>query len=280
MTAIPASQPLRLLDRPLLRVGVGALLLLASGALPQPARALLAVPALLLLPGYATLIALRLSTAKQSDSAQTALMSLVASMAVVPLVLLGLHGVGLPLVSGAIIPVVAGYCCVAALLGGRRAAQPQAVDGTLVATAARGAAVALLAAVIIAVGMRNLPGAPASPYTSLALGGTWAKVSTPAYAPAGKPTSVTVTVTNHSGSSKRYLLEPAMDGARWKSRTITVGAGATWSGNVTGSVPKGGCLHRLLVGLSSKRDRIGGLTVWFQSRRTLPAACGAAHGGT
>ncbi|MDX6552990.1 MAG: hypothetical protein QOH74_1478, partial [Gaiellales bacterium] len=27
-------------------------------------------------------------------------------------------------------------------------------------------------------------------------------------------------------------------------------------------------------------DRIGGLTVWFQSRRTLPAACGAAHGGT
>ncbi|MDX6594387.1 MAG: hypothetical protein QOJ13_3583 [Gaiellales bacterium] len=273
MTAIPTPQPLRLLDRPLVRVEVGALLLLVAGAFPQPARAMVAVPALLLLPGYATVVALRLNAAKQSDSAQTMLMSLVASMAVIPILLLGLHGVGMPLVSGAILPVLAGYCCVAALLGGRRAARPQAADGTLIATGGRIVAVALLAAMIIGVGLRTLPGTPDARYTSLALGGTWSQVSTPTFAPAGKPTGVTVTVANHSDAAKRYLLEPAMDGGTWKSRTITVAAGATWTGDVTGTVPAGGCLHRLLVGLSSKNDRIGGLTVWFQSRRTLPDSC-------
>jgi uncharacterized membrane protein len=276
MTAIPTPQPLRLLDRPLVRVEIGALLLLVAGAFPQPARATVAIPALLLLPGYATLLALRLNASKQSDSAQTVLMSLVASMAVIPLLLLGLHSLGMPLVSGAILPALAGYCCIASLLGGRCAAAPQAVDGTLLATGARVVAVALAAALIIGVGLRVLPGTPEAQYTSLALGGTWAKVATPTFAQAGKPTSVTVTVTNHSGAEKRYVLKPTMDGGTWKSRTITVAAGATWTGDVTGTVPHGGCLHRLLVGLTSRNDRIGGLTAWFQSKRTLPNSCGSA----
>jgi uncharacterized membrane protein len=272
MTVIPISRPLNLLHRPLVHVQLGALMLLLAGALPQPARAAVAVPALLILPGYATLIALRRNG--RSDSAQTLLMSLAASMAVIPLLLLGLHGAGMPLVSGAMMPLLAGYCCVAGLAGGRRAIAAQALDGALVAVGVRVALAGVAAALIIGAGLHMLPGTPAPRYTALALGGPWAHVSTPTFAPAGKPVSVTVTVTNQSDSTKRYVLRPSMAGGTWKPQTITVGAGATWTGDITGTVPRGGCLHRLLVGLGSKReDRIDGLTVWFQSTRTLPASC-------
>jgi len=273
MTAIATPQPLRLLDRPLVRVELGALLLLTATAFPQPLRAMAVIPALLLVPGYATLVALRLNTVKHSDSAQTLLMSLVASMAAVPLILLGLHGLGMPLVSGAMLPALAAYSGVIALLGGRQAAAPQDGDGTLAATGTRVAMAAVLAAAIIITGLRVLPGTPEAQYTALALGGSWASVEGPTYAEPGKRTTVSLTVTNHSDAAKRYVLAPTMVGGDWKSRTFTVAAGETWSGEIAGSLPRGGCLHRLLIGLRSQGDRIGGLTVWFQSQKTLPESC-------
>jgi hypothetical protein len=275
MTAIPTPQPLRLLHRPLVRVEVTALVLVAAGAFPQPVRALVAVPALLLLPGYATLIALRLTGGKPADGTQTVLMSLITSMAVVPLLLLGLHALGMPLVAGAMMPAVAVYCAIVALLGGRAAAGIRPVDNDLVATGGRVVAAAVAAAGIIAVGLHVLPGAPEARYSALAFGGSWAKLEGPVFAAPATPVDVPVTVTNHTGTAKRYVLRPHMTGASWKPRVITVEPGATWSGAVSGSVPRGGCLHRLLIGLSAENDRIGGLTVWFQSRRTLPNRCDA-----
>ena len=89
------------------------------------------------------------------------------------------------------------------------------------------------------------------------------------------PVAVEISVANHSNTVKDYEVVPAMRDARWGVRTFDLAPGATWRGDVRGRVPKGGCLHRLLVSLreSGASKPIGSLTLWFHNGVKLTGKC-------
>jgi hypothetical protein len=126
---------------------------------------------------------------------------------------------------------------------------------------------------VIAIGTRSGP-AP-QPYTQLTLVGQWANLKSSVAVTPGAKVAVPVSVSNHTGAPQTYLVVPTMRGADWSTRTVELLPGATWRGEVQGTVPRGGCLHRLLVEVreSSVAAPIGNVTVWFQNGTTLPKKC-------
>jgi hypothetical protein len=126
---------------------------------------------------------------------------------------------------------------------------------------------------VIAIGTRSGP-AP-QPYTQLTLVGQWANLKSSVAVTPGAKVAVPVSVSNHTDAPQTYLVVPTMRGADWATRTVELLPGATWRGEVQGTVPRGGCLHRLLVEVreSSVAAPIGNVTVWFQNGTTLPKKC-------
>ncbi len=267
-----AAEVRRLPELPLARVALGALVLVAGAALPQPLRALLTLPALLLVPGYATLLVLRLS-ARGTDAATTLVTSLVVSMAVIPLAAMALDLAGHPAGGAWILGAVAAYSLVAALASPRLGTAAAPLDRRLLRGLGALAVLAALTAAVIAAGVRLLPGEPPERYTMVGLAGRLATVDGPVRTAAGRPLRVPLTITNRTGRPVVYTIAPRMRGGSWQHRRVRVADGATWRGGVSGTVPAGGCLHRLLVAVDGGGVDIDGPIVWVQTGRTLPADC-------
>jgi hypothetical protein len=127
----------------------------------------------------------------------------------------------------------------------------------------------------VAVLLDTLPAARAEPFTQVALAGAWAGLDDAVVVEPGAPVAVDVQVTNRTGAPAMLLVEPVMKGAVWRGQAVHLADGATWRGTVEGAVPRGGCLHRLRVGV---RDADGGaaldgVTAWFATRDPLPPGC-------
>jgi hypothetical protein len=61
---------------------------------------------------------------------------------------------------------------------------------------------------------------------------------------------------------------------------VTLAPGRTWFGKVSGSIPAGGCLHRLSIALRCEPERCTqSLVLWLADRKKLPAACSTTAGG-
>jgi uncharacterized membrane protein len=133
------------------------------------------------------------------------------------------------------------------------------------------------ACAIVALGLHVFPGAPADGYTQLSLAGSQLKhAGAPFVAGPGRRARVDITVSNHSSEAVTYRLSATVRGtASWHGRAVTVVAHGTWTGSVQGSVPAGGCLHRLLVDLRRDGESVASLTLWLQDRKQLPKGCQA-----
>jgi hypothetical protein len=252
----------------------------ASVALPQPARALVAAPVLLLVPGYALLHAV----GARCDRITRLALSAALSLAIVPLAGLGVWAVRGTLDAELVLAVLAAFAilpAVAALARRRRAAAGPPGGGSL-GGAIRLAAVAGGAVAVLAVSLHVLPGAPPPPFTQVALAGSWAGLHDAVTVEPGARVVVDVEVTNRTGAPAMLLVEPTMKGASWRGQAVRLADGATWRGTVEGAVPRGGCLHRLRVGV---RDGDGGtalegVTAWFATRDPLPASCQTRGGAS
>jgi len=248
----------------------------AALALDGPLRAVVELPLVLLLPGTSILAALRgVGPARPASDVGLAV---VLSFAAWILISLAAFAVGQPLTttvfivgSNVVVGVSAVICAV------RRAPLT-----TIVGSDARRGQVALvlLAAVAVAgccaaVAIGASDTRAPSPYSEVALAGQWAGVSSVVSVTRGAPVSVDLVVANHTSGTRSYTVVPAMSGARWTVRTVRLDPGMTWRGSVRGTVPVGGCLHRLLVTVneSGAAAPVGTVTLWFQNGTRLPKAC-------
>jgi uncharacterized membrane protein len=276
-----ASAPLRrdaaaaLRHVPAARIAAGIAVLVLGTLLPQPLRAVVVVPALLLVPGYALVTALRLGG---RDGYVTLPLSFAASVATIPLVVVALDAANVPLSTLTLVPAVAVVSAALAAAGGvrRHVRAPRVGDaGGLVAAAA----VAVACVGVVAAGVAFLPGSPPERFSTISLAGAWADTGRPVAVTPGEPVAVRIAVANHTGRDRAYVVAPQLAGGRWPARHITVPAGETWTGDVAGTVPAGGCLHRLRMRLRGERapQPSPGLVVWFQSVPELPASCRAVE---
>ncbi len=98
--------------------------------------------------------------------------------------------------------------------------------------------VAVLFVVLLALGVAAPP-RTATEFFMLGPGGT--AEGLPARVASGRPTAITVGITNHDGSAQPYRIVVESGSARLAATgPISVGAGKTWTGNVDFTVPRPG----------------------------------------
>jgi uncharacterized membrane protein len=252
-----------------------ALNLLALGlVMPQPLRAVIVLPLVLLLPGYAVFSALGL--AARRDPVLTVGTSVALSLVIVPLVTLALWALAGDVEPAQVTIVLAVIVLAPAVVG----LQPLVSRKREPALGSPGGLLRLLAvftvAVLLVVGLVTLlPGQRNAPFTEAALAGTWAGVDDAVLVQPDRPVAVDVQVTNRTGRAQTYTVAPELDGADWRGTTVDLGPGETWIGTVEGTVPAGGCLHRLRIGVepASGATPLEGPTVWFRTVEQLPRTC-------
>ncbi len=258
---------------------LAAVLMTAATQLPSPLRAIVSLPIALLAPGAALLVLLRgrFGADDEPDVGTDAALCVVLSFVAWVLIALGLYVAGQRLRTPAVVAAGDAVILLGAVAAAVRARRGQPLrawrDG--VVTPILLAATVALAALAVVVALRLVPANPTTPYSSIALGGAWANIDTAVYARPAQKVDVEVQVANHTHRRRSYVVKALMTKSGWTGAQVTLEPGATWTGIVSGHVPKGGCLHRLAVALFEKgsANRIGTLTLYLQSRRPLPKAC-------
>lgn len=262
-----------------LLAGAGAMT--AGLALEGPLRAAVELPLALLLPGAAILVAAR--GARPARPASDVGLALVLSFATWMAIALGCHILQQLYTTTAVIVgadlVVVACAAICLLRGTPLTTLTGSAAGRVPGAQLLAYALAVVAVIgIVAVATRSgPPPAPyAGPYTEIALAGPWASVRSAVAVTGGSgPVSVELSVANHTDSVKTYEVVPVMRGSRWEPQTFALEPGASWRGVVRGTVPAGGCLHRLLVtvGEAGASKTTGSVTLWFQNGKKLSGKC-------
>jgi hypothetical protein len=260
---------------------LGACAMTAGLALEGPLRAAIELPLALLLPGTSILVAAR--GARPARPASDVGLALVLTFAAWILIALTCYVAGQPFTTTAIVIganlIVGSAAAVCLARGTPLTTLTGSTAGRAFPAPLLIFALAVFAVVgVIAAATRSV-GAPApyvQPYSEIALAGQWADVrSVVAVSKGAGPVPVELTVANHTQGAKTYEVVPVMHDASWGARTIELAAGATWRGFVSGRVPRGGCLHRLLVtvGEVGAQKPVGSVTLWFQNGTKLTGKC-------
>lgn len=261
----------------------GAALMTAGLAVDGPLRGAIELPLALLLPGASVLAAAR--GRRPARPATDVGLAVVLSFAAWILIALTCYVLAQPFTTAAVIiganliVLVSAAACVA------QAAPLSTLVGTTVGRVPTMQlltfALAILAVVGIVAGATRELSAPephTQPYTEVALAGNWAGVQSSVAVKGSKPrVSVEISVANHTHAPRTYRVVPAMRDARWGTQTFELAAGEKWRGSVSGTIPKGGCLHRLLVSVheTGAPAPVGSVTLWFQNGTKLPGRCTA-----
>ena len=247
----------------LLRLALLSAFFAVALVLPEPFRAIVAAPFVLVLPGLA-LELLLLPNLPRRDPVVAAAVAVILSLAVVALVVILLYGLTgdvrelpylLPLLLSAAWIVAARLqprrSTARRLLGGRK----RSLLGVVLSVCATAGA-ATATTVILQKPLKQ-------PSSAISFDGRWARIDSLPLVGAA-PVTVQVRVYNDSTSTQHYRVRPEMAGAVWKPVDITVPKGRSWRGEVSGVVPSGGCAHRLLIRLEGPTATgIRGLTAWF-----------------
>ena len=262
----------------------GAALMTAGLAVDGPLRAAIELPLALLLPGASVLAAAR--GRRPARPAIDVGLAVVLSFAAWILIGLTCYVLAQPFTTAAVILGANLIVLVSAAVCVARAAPLSTLVGTTVGRVPTMQlltfALAILAVVGIVAGATRELSAPephSQPYTEVALAGNWAGVqsSVRGHGTHAAGLGREISVANHTHAPRTYRVVPAMRDARWGTQTFELAAGEKWRGSVSGTIPKGGCLHRLLVSVheTGAPAPVGSVTLWFQNGTKLP---GKMHG--
>lgn len=259
-------------------------------------RAAVVLPIALLAPGYAVVVA-AFGARLRLDAVPTLALSALLSMALYPLLSLVLNAVSIRLTTQSVIITTDALIVLLAaviVVRAQRAASGVAARAFALAQARphanglRGglfvAGALALTGLAVAVTMHLFP-TPVDPKTAYAqfyLSGPWAHINTVVHAQPHKRLAVEIGITNQGTSSQVYRVVPLLDeAATWRGpgHDITIPAGGSWRGSVSGYVPAQGCVHRLGITLyvGKSRTPLGDLTVWVRGAPGMPAACTAGR---
>jgi hypothetical protein len=300
MTIIPASGPTRpgariarhIASPGALDILLGALAFTFLVTVPVEAlRATFGMTAAVLFPGWAVL-AVAIRDEMKLDTLPRLALTLMVSLAVYPLVLIGGYAAGAHISRDAALVGIdlVGLVCAGvrrtqpsergdadsladAGVAGRRAAAPGGTDWTPYA----------LAGVVAAVGIVMLvawttfgPVRPA-PYDSLALTGPSAATDNLLHAAPQGSLTLSVSVDNGSAHAHSYTVSGLPDGSGpWRPVLIDVAAHGSWTGSLKGDVSADGCARRMSVEATRDDAPIGSapltIAVWFTSGATATCA--------
>src|SRR5205085_2229334 len=284
----------------------------ARAALPPPARLLLAalgvrnlgvlvplralramvtLPLALLVPGYAVMMAV-FGHRPHRDAPLTLAFTVLLSMATYPLMALALYAASIPIRTGSVMLSTDGLVALVvamAVLRTRRERRPAGVSVVPFVTTAglrlpwNGARGGVLFAALVAIAIAGLAAAPPlwpaptdQPYTQFYLAGSWAHLSTIVRARSHQKLVVDVGITNQTDRRQRYQIVPRLDGGPgWPGRTVTVPAGRSWTGSMSGYVLADGCVHRLSIALRVGRNgkALSPLTLWVRGAPGTSRPC-------
>jgi hypothetical protein len=134
-------------------------------------------------------------------------------------------------------------------------------------------AVSVVALVLIE---QVLPKPVATPFSQFYFTGAWTQVNSIVEASPSGSLQLSVGITNVTRKQTTYQITVLLDDhASWARRAVTVPAGASWSGPISGRVPDTGCMHLLSLRLtdSSTGSLEGDLTAWVRGAHYDAAAC-------
>jgi uncharacterized membrane protein len=274
----------------LLLVALGVMNLGVLVPLP-PLRAALTLPPALLAPGYAVLMA-AFGHRPRRDAPLTLAFTVLLSMATYPLLALALSAAAIPIRTGSVMLSTDGLVALlvaVAVLRTRRKRRITTVSVVPFVTTtglrspwsgARGGVLfAVLVAIAIAALAAALPLLPAptdQPYTQFYLAGSWAHLGTMVQVRPNQRLAVELGITNQTHRRQRYQIVPRLDGGPgWRGRAVTVPAGRSWTGSMSGHVPADGCVHRLSIALRGDRNgkALSPLTLWVRGAPGTSRSC-------
>jgi uncharacterized membrane protein len=281
----------------LLLAGLGVMNLGVLAPLPA-LRAMATLPLVLLVPGYAVMMAV-FGHRPRRDVLLTLAFTVLLSMATYPLVALALYAASIPIRTGSVMLSTDGLVALLVAMAVLRTRRERRITTVSVVpcvtttglrspwNGARGGMLfAALVAIAIAALAAALPLWPAptdQPYTQFYLAGPWAHLSTMVQVRPNQRLAVELGITNQTHRRQRYQIVPRLAGGpSWPERTVTVPAGRSWAGSMSGYVPPDGCVHRLSIALRVGRNgkALSPLTLWVRAApgRLSPAApLRAAH---
>ncbi|MEO5744912.1 MAG: hypothetical protein ABIQ53_10035 [Terracoccus sp.] len=244
------------------------------------ARAVVALPPILMLPGFAVLT-LALGTSRPRDPALVGVLSVALSFAVMMLDALALNALGVRLSTASLglsallstAALIAGACATAKMETSKYEADATASGANRLRTtglrvtglrvtglrvnglrATRGAALvaSLIAGLAVVSLMASHQGAPvAAPFTTLSLGASWAGQSSAPVVHTGERVTIPIVAANRSTIAGPYQLTTSVDGAVTSVASLSLSSAATWRGQVSLVAPTGSGLHRVVISLTS-----------------------------
>jgi uncharacterized membrane protein len=261
-------------------LGIGEAAVLVAQLLPAGvARAVVALPPVLLIPGFA-LWTLMIGRRRREDPAVVAAYSIGLSFAVLIFDALILNALGIRLSSASIglaalgcTDIVVTVTC----LGGRLVSRggdapsesglppggPAGAAPNIPPAPHRGAlftrAVAVVAAVVgvlvvVSLVATHLPAPASKPFTALWLGGTWAGEAAPTRVTTGERVIIPVVAESYGTAPGTYQLATSIDGLAASVQSVYLSTAATWHGQVTVVAPAGLALHRVVIALRTTAD--------------------------
>jgi uncharacterized membrane protein len=249
-------------------MAAGTAALLVSQVVPAGVpRAILSLPPVLLLPGFAvfTLVAGR---SRPRDPAMLTVFSVTLSLAVLMLDALALNAMGVRLSRtsvGLAALLTTGVVMAVAGAAGLEVALPSPAkrSGSTRRTGREAggwprpvtAGLALLASVAVAVAVvslvaAHLPLPAAKPFTSLALGPGWAGSGRAPEVNTGQRLTIPIVATAHDMGPGLYRLTTTVDGIVTGARSLQLPPSGTWSGQASVVTPAGSFLHRVAITLA------------------------------
>ena len=249
-------------------LGWTTLLILGGGAelgghyLPAgPIRALVTLPPILFIPGFA-LLSVVLGRSRPRDPAALGTFSITLSFAVLMLDALVLNAARVHLSTVSI--GFSALLATAILVGlntavGREVVPPRRARQDVpslgrAATATR--CLALAASVAVALGTvsfvaTHIPKPAAAPFASISLASSWAGRASAPHVRTGERVTIPVVATSDGTVAGRYELTTSIDGKTTSARSLYLATSGKWSGVVSVITPAGRFLHRVVVSLAS-----------------------------
>jgi uncharacterized membrane protein len=255
-----------------------ATLIMSLGAfMPIPLiRAVMVLPLALCVPGYAFFCA-AFGTKRQADTVSTLAISVVLSMALYPLVALGLNTASIRLSTLSVlaaIDILIVLCLAVSVRRPALAAWLSWPSATSLWSGLRGGVcfASIVAVVLVALvgALRVLPQAQPVPFTQFYLAGRWAHLDREVAVHPSQQLVVSVGITNHTHDTQTYSIAPVMDaGPAWRGQRVTLAAGGTWVGTLRGPAPRTAGLNRLAIIMNQgKGPARSTLTLWVHTIAT------------
>ena len=274
--------------------GVGILLITAGAAIPwTPVRAAVVLPVALVIPGWAISVAIHgwrpvsegVFAHERRPHLPEAGLLVVLSLAFFALFSLGIAALTIPLSTLSYVVGTDVSIVVLVTVGLLRVRPETARRDPVGADSARinrswltwTLAVTAAGSFALTIGVLEFPETAPQVYESLALGGSWARVSGPVTIDPGSIVRIPIVVTSTAPTSTRFRVHATIDGVPLgPDIALNAYRSTTWTGSINVTVSGASCRHQVIVSLEPDAGGapVAATSVWLATSAPGASVCG------